>query len=128
MNHNGLTSGMQTGLGVYYFLVFLLNLGFAAYWHYQRRNARQATLWAVVSGLFLFHAFLYLAHFGPTLPLGIRHLVDQFMGPVTYFVAACVGFWVVLQFRRYATEPAVAWAVLDLGLLFGGWAMTDPNF
>src|SRR5262249_47249354 len=127
MNHNGLTGGEQTGLGVYYFLVFLLNLGFAAYWHYQRRNARQATLWAVVSGLFLFHAFLYLAHFGPVMPLALRHLVDLIMGPTTYFLAASLGFFLVLladevllklgltrrpYLRPFFTDPITAWALL----------------
>jgi hypothetical protein len=127
-NHEGLSGAMQTGLGVYYFLVFLLNVGFAAYWYYERKNVKQATLWSVISGVFFFHAFLYLVHLGPTLPLGVRHLVDGFMGPVTYFVGACIGFWAMLQFRKFFSDPSVAWSLLDLALLGGGWAMTDPNF
>jgi hypothetical protein len=127
-NHNGLSGGMQTGLGVFYFLVFLMNLGFAAYWHYQRKNARQSTLWVVVSSVFLFHAFLYLLHIGPVLPQGFKHVVDYIMGPTTYFVAATVAFIFLLIFRKQLTDPIVSWALLDAGLLFGGWAMTDPNF
>ena len=50
------------------------------------------------------------------------------MGPTTYFIAAVVGFWALLQFRNFLTQPAVSWAVLDIGLLAGGWAMTDNNF
>src|SRR4051812_29197457 len=107
-NHDHLSGAMQTGLGVYYFLVFLLNVSFAAYWYYDRKNTKQATLWVVVSGLFLFHAFLYLTHLGPTLPHSIRHLIDWFMGPTTYFVAATIGFCALLQFRKFFTDPVVA--------------------
>jgi hypothetical protein len=127
-NHDDLSYAMQTGLGVYYFLVFLLNVGFAAYWSYSQKNATQGSLWTVVSGIFLLHSFLYLIHAGPTLPLAIRHLVDAFMGPTTYFIAAVIGFWALLQFRNFITQPAVSWALLDIGLLGGGWAMTDNNF
>ncbi|HYV38160.1 MAG TPA: hypothetical protein VE988_20915 [Gemmataceae bacterium] len=127
-NHDGLSSGMQTGLGVYYFLVFLLNVGFAAYWHYSQKNAKQASLWAVVSAIFLFHAFLYLGHFGPVLPHSIRHFVNEVLGPTTYFIAACVGFWAMLQFRKLLSDSSVAFGLLNASLLAGGWAMTDRNF
>jgi hypothetical protein len=127
-NHEALTTGMQTGLGVYYFLVVLLNLGFAGYWYYSEKNTKQAMLWTMVSGVFLFHAFLYLLRIGPVMPLGLRHLVDWVMGPTTYFIAACIGFFLVLRFRSFATEPVVAWSALNVGLLCAGWAMTDINF
>jgi hypothetical protein len=127
-NHDGLSGSMQTGLGVYFFLVFLLNLGFAAWWRYDRKNAKQASLWMVVSAVFLFQSFLYLVHLGPVLPHAFRDLVNYVMGPTTYFVGASIGFWALLQFRRFLTSPPVAWALLDLSLLGGGWAMTDNNF
>jgi hypothetical protein len=127
-NHEALTSGMQTGLGVYYFLVVLLNLGFAAYWYYSAKNTKQATLWTAVAGLFLFHSFLYLVQIGPVMPQGLRHLVDSVMGPTTYFVGACIGFFLILRFRAFFTDPIVAFALLNVGLLLGGWAMTDRNF
>ena len=34
----------------------------------------------------------------------------------------------MLIYRRFFTNPQVAWAMLNLSLLFGGWAMTNPNF
>ena len=34
----------------------------------------------------------------------------------------------MLQFRKFLTEPVIAWGILDLSLLAGGWAMTDVNF
>src|SRR5262249_27159650 len=50
------------------------------------------------------------------------------MNAVSYFVLACVGFVLLLRYRRFFTEPPVAWAILNAVLLFGGWAMTDPSF
>ena len=47
-NHDHLSGAMQTGLGVYYLLVSLLNVGFAAYWYSSAKNTRQATLWSIV--------------------------------------------------------------------------------
>jgi Cytochrome b(C-terminal)/b6/petD len=127
-NHDTLTPGMQTGLGIYYFLVFLLNIGFAAYWHYNQKDGKQASIWSLVSVVFLFHSFLYLAHVGPILPHAIRDLVNYVMGPTTYFVAATIGFIAILQFRKFFTAPPVAWAFMNVSLLGGGWAMTDNNF
>jgi len=40
-------------------------------------------------------------------------------------VAALIVF---LRYRKFFTEPVVAWAILNIGLLFSGWAMTDENF
>jgi hypothetical protein len=33
-----------------------------------------------------------------------------------------------LSFRRFLTQPTVSWTILNLGLLIGGWSMTDPEF
>jgi hypothetical protein len=127
-NHEHLSDGIQTGLGVYYFLVFLLDVGFALYWHYSEKNDRRATFWSMISVVFLLHAFVYLIHVGPIAPQSLRDFVNLVMGPTTYFVAASGGFIAALYFRRFFTQPAVAWGVLNLGLLFAGWAMTDINF
>jgi hypothetical protein len=123
-----LTSSIQTGLGVYYVLAALLNLGFAAYQLKLQRNSFQAIIWAVVSGVFLIHAIAYFAELGWVLPQGLRNLADAFMGPVSYFVLSVTGFILFLYFRRFLTQPAVAWAIMNIGLLGAGWAMTDPNF
>jgi hypothetical protein len=57
--HEYLTPSIQTGLSVYYVLVMLLNVGFAAYFFYQQRNRPQALLWSLVAGVFLIHAAAY---------------------------------------------------------------------
>jgi hypothetical protein len=123
-----LTSSIQTGLGVYYVLAALLNLGFAAYQLKFQRNSFQAVIWTVVSGVFLIHAIAYFAQLGWVLPQGLRDLADAFMGPVTYFVLSVTGFILFLYFRRFLTQPVVAWVILNIGLLGAGWAITDPNF
>jgi hypothetical protein len=50
------------------------------------------------------------------------------MNAVSYFVMSVIAFILFLRFRKFLTRPAVAWAILMLFLLFGGWAMTDPHF
>jgi hypothetical protein len=123
-----LTASIQTGLGVYYLLVVLLNLGFVAYQLVARRNTFQAVIWAVASGIFLIHAGAYFAKLGWVMPQSLRDLADLFMGPVTYFVMSVAGFLLFLYFRRFLTQPVIAWTILNIGLLAAGWAMTDPNF
>jgi hypothetical protein len=47
---------------------------------------------------------------------------------ITFFVLSMAGFAALIVWRRTLTQPGVAWAVLNLGLLFGGWSMTDSDF
>jgi hypothetical protein len=122
-----LDTSLQNSLAVFYLLIAILNLGFAAY-YFRARNTTSALVWTAVAGLFVVHAIAYFAHLGWVLPYGLRERVDRVMGPVLYTTMSVVGFVLVLVFRRFFTRPQVAWAVLNLSLLFGGWSMTDPNF
>ncbi|HWG46755.1 MAG TPA: hypothetical protein VN688_28590 [Gemmataceae bacterium] len=126
MEHT-LDKGLQNGLAFFYLLVALLNFGFAAYWYGVKKLAA-AAIWAAVGALFLIHCVGYFAHLGWSLPFGIREAVDQATGPVVYTMLSIVGFIVLLVFRRFFVQPNIAWALLQLSLLIGGWAMTDPNF
>src|SRR5438105_4488391 len=129
MSHeHELSSGIQTGLGFYYFLAVLMNLGFAAYFHYTQKNRRQVLIWTIVAGVFLIHSLAYLFHAGWIIPRGFRAFADDIMNPISYFVLAVAGLIVFLRYRKALTEPAVAWGILNAGLLFSGWAMTDENF
>ncbi len=47
---------------------------------------------------------------------------------ITYFVLSVAGFAAFLVWRRFLTQPGVAWFALNLSLLFGGWSMTDLDF
>ena len=126
-DHPSLAPSFQTGLGIYYFLVALMNLGFAAYF-YQRKNRTQVLIWTAVAAVFVVHAAAYLTHHGWLMPEGIKTLVNDVIGPITYFVAAVFGLMAFLVWRRFFTEPVVAWSIMQAGLLFAGWAMTDDTF
>jgi hypothetical protein len=176
--HENLTPSVQYGLGIYYLLVVLLNLGFAMYLHRVARRPGQALVWSLVAVVFLVHGAAYLIK-GKALANakrdlvevqdqlkklqlkdssegaikeaeasvakaeeavkhqqesawvishGIRDVVDQLMGAVTYFVGSVAAFILFIVFRKFLTEPVVAWAILNIGLLASGWAVTDPNF
>jgi hypothetical protein len=126
--HGTLSPSLQNGLAVYYVLLALMNAGFAAYYFCGVRKSAFGIVWASVAGLFLLHAAGYALHLGWTAPQTLREGLDLLMGPVIYTTLSVVGFVLLLVFRRFFTNPQVAWAVLNLSLLFGGWAMTDPNF
>ncbi len=130
-----LTASIQNGLGVYYLLLVLLNLGYVVYQVVNRKNLVQAVIWGAVALLFLVHAGAYFARLGWVLPIGVREDSTNFMGlyggqlgPILYIGLAVLGFILVLRFRNFLTAPAVAWTILNVFLLASGWAVTDPNF
>lgn len=127
-SHAHLPSSLQTGIGLFYFLAVVMNVGFALYQYYERKNTTQALIWGIVAAVFGIHAVAYLAHFGWPIFPWLQHFVDWVMGPVTYFLLAILGFTLVLVFRRIATEPVVAWTILMVTLWFSGLAMTNQNF
>jgi hypothetical protein len=133
-DHAGLSVFIQYGLAVFYFLVMLMNLGFVAYYRPpDNRKSWHAGIWTLVAMVFLVHALAYLLSAmtgGPGWMMAtvIKQMIDAIMNPVSYFVLAVIGFAVLLYFRKFFTDPIVAWAMLNLSLLFFGWAMTDPNF
>ena len=130
--HHELSGPLQTGIGLLYFLVMLMNVGFALYQYYDRKNQIQAIIWGVVAAVFGAHSVAYLTHHGPAISgpgfLWLQQGIDYVMGPVTYFVLAVVGFTILIYFRRAVTEPIVAWAILTVTLWFSGLAMTNNNF
>jgi hypothetical protein len=128
MHEHTLTTSLQNGLGVYFLLVALMNVGFAAYFFFTLRNLVQAVIWLAVAALFLVHSVAYFGHVGWVIPDWAQESINWVMGPTTYFVAACFGLFMLLYFRRFFTDPVVAWTLLMAGLLFSGWAMTNDNF
>src|SRR5260370_32930760 len=70
---------VQTGLGIYYLLVMLLNLGFVAYYLYGRRDRTQVAIWSVVAFFFLLHAVIYLLRQGPALSEDVRAFTTRLM-------------------------------------------------
>jgi hypothetical protein len=125
---HGLSGPLQTGIGLFYLLVTLMNVGFALYQFYERKNQLQTIIWGVVSAVFGIHAIAYLTHNGWAIFPWLQNSIDWVMGPTTYFLLAVVGFTALLYFRRVATEPVVAWSILMGTLWFSGLAITNTNF
>jgi hypothetical protein len=130
-----LDASTQNGLAVFYLTLVLLNLGWVAYYAFVAKNKGQALLGLVIGGVFLLHVLAYFAHWGWELPHGLRDFTTRFMGawggqagPILYTGLSVVAFIAFIYWRRFFTEPAVAWVILNLSLLASGWAMTDSSF
>lgn len=126
-DHHGISTGLQTGLGIFFFLCALLNLGFAAHFN-KVRDRRQVTIWTIVAGVFLLHSLAFLLHLGWELSPGIKGFIDSVMNPTSYFLLSTAFVAALLYWRKILTDPIVAWWILQGSLLFSGWAMTDMNF
>jgi hypothetical protein len=132
-----LTHSVRIGLASLYLLVVLLNFGCTAYQLFIGRNKRLAGISAVFGVLALIHMIAYLPGvpmewvLSPSLRAGVTSLMGAYggqAGPILYTVLSVAGFVLFLMFRRFLTEPSVAWTILNIGLLIGGWSMTDANF
>jgi len=130
-----LADSTQNGLALYYLLVVLLNAGFIAYQLKLRRNTLAAIVGALFGVVFLVMAAAYFSRLGWQLPQSFRDFTTRVMGawggqagPILYSTASVIAFILFLGFRRFFTQPLVAWVLLDLFLLVGGWSMTDTNF
>jgi len=126
---------VQTGLGWFYVLAVLMNLGFALYQLRVKKDAATALFGVVWGVLFLLFAPFYLAHSGWQLNAGVRRATTSLMlayggqaGPILYSTASVIAFALFLYFRDFLTRPAVAWTILNLSFILGGWSMTDPEF
>jgi hypothetical protein len=112
-----------------------MNFGYASYQWFVRRDRTQTLFGLILSAAFLFHAVPYLLHSGWELSAGFRQTTTNIMGaaggqagPILYTTLSVIGFVLFLYFRKTLTQPAVAWFILNLSLLVGGWSMTDVEF
>jgi len=64
----------------------------------------------------------------PSLPQGVRSLVNTLSGPVNYTLGTTALFAILFVFRKFFVKPMVAWAVLNILLLLMGLSMADENF
>jgi hypothetical protein len=133
--HGAMDPSTQTGLAVFYLLVVILNLGYAVYQYYVNKNRTQTFAWVLVAVGFFLLAAVYIGKLGLVLPQGFRsmttHVMGMYggqMGPILYFLVSTVAFIIFLIYRRFLTQPVVAWSILNLALLAAGWSITDPNF
>ena len=134
---------MSGFLAGYYFVLALLN-SLAAMWSWRRRRgvalchigALKCTTTLVWFALAVLFATLVPIAWSAdarwmrwiTLPLALRDMLDGVLGPVVFSVALVVGFVVYYRWRRFFARPSVAWAILNLFLLWMGLSLLDPDF
>jgi len=118
-------------LGGYYAFIAAMN-GICALVLWRRRNQPGwAVVWAVVAGAMMVLASLALSaspRFVPSLPSGVRGLVNALSGPVLYTVGTLALFTLLFVFRRFFVQPMVAWTIFNLALVVMGLSMADANF
>jgi hypothetical protein len=129
---------VRIGLAAFYFVAVLGNFAYSAFLR-RKKDAFGSTLWGAVGVVFLLHAVRFLIPGIPdsfrTLPKGFRDFTTWLMGlyggqmgPILFVGLSIVGFIFLIWFRKFFTQPAVAWSILNLSLLFAGWSMTDWDF
>jgi hypothetical protein len=142
--HPDLTGSVIRGLGWFYFLMFLMNVGwtFRSYrkdGHFHGlagfEHLPRAFVWAFYSAILGLIAAAHLAfHSDPAefllkLPEGFKSLVDLVIAnPISYFAISILIFALALLFRRVITIPTVGWILLNAAMLFLGASMTDYDF
>ena len=142
--HPDLTVGVIRGLGWFYLLMFLMNVG----WTFRsfRRDGYfeslfgfphipRASAWAFYSALLALVAAAHLAvqsdplSFMLKLPLGFKSAVDKVIAnPISYFALSIIAFCAMLKFRAWLTRPTVGWLILNASMIFLGASMTDYDF
>jgi len=90
-------------------------------------------LWLAFAGLFILMAPLAMsgsesAMAWVTLPQGFRDFADWLMNPVVYTLGIFFVLLIMFLARKFFVKPVVAFAMLNLSLLFMGLSMTDSDF
>lgn len=65
---------------------------------------------------------------GVVLSPAFRDWMDNFMGPVRYFIISVIGFAALIYWRKAFSSTLFGWLLLDAVLIFTGFSMTDPDF
>ena len=118
-------------LGSYYTGLAIMNAVAAIILWQKHKQTGWAIVWAVTSGLMMGLCALAMsgsATMVPSLPQGVRSLVNTLSGPVNYTVGTTALFAILFVFRKFFVKPMVAWAVLNILLLLMGLSMADENF
>ena len=85
-------------------------------------------VWAVAAVVFQAMGIVYILNGEYILPLFIRDAIDFVSGPTTFFLAAVLGFWAMIAYRKVLANGLVAWGLVNAFLLFFGLSMTDYDF
>ena len=141
-NYDEFILGVSGFLTAYYLFIAIMN-GVAALYLWQSGRAKSlfrfpalgfmvstAHVWVGVAGMFLMLG-AGATNGGATvlaLPEDLRVGIDKLMNPITYTLGTLVFFTIMFVARKFFVQPTVAWAGLNLSLLFMGLSMTDADF
>ncbi len=118
-------------LGGYYVFIAAMNGVFAYILWQKYGQVGRAVTWAGFSAVMMVLASMALSGSSslvPTLPAGVRSVVNTLSGPVLYSLGTVVLCTVLFVFRAFFVQPMVAWTIFNAALVLMGLAMADPNF
>jgi hypothetical protein len=118
-------------LGGYYAFIAAVNGVFAYLLWRNWGQTTRAVVWAAFAGVMMVLASLALsgsASLVPSLPAGVRSLVNALSGPVLYSLGTVALFTILFVYRAFFVKPMVAWTIFNAALLVMGLAMADQNF
>lgn len=104
-----------------------LNVG-AAWRSWRAKSAAQAVAWLCFAGLFALLAARSFVGQPVELPASLKAAIDAAAAPWSVTLAAYALFAAAWLGRRWFVRPAVAWPLLNAGLLGFGLSLPDPNF
>ncbi|MFM9058949.1 MAG: hypothetical protein ACKOSQ_07495 [Planctomycetaceae bacterium] len=118
-------------LGGYYTFIALVN-GVAALLLWRKHGKTGwAVAWAAFAVVMMILAAMAIqgsASMVPSLPQGVRSVVNALSGPVLYTIGTTALFTLLFVFRKFFVQPMVAWTILNAMLLAMGLSMADENF
>ncbi len=122
---------MSGFLGGYYIILALMNAVMALYLWQKKDEPGKALVWVFIAAGFVILSPLAASGnpgMMPQLPQALRDTVNSLTSPTMYSVSTLSLLLVFFIFRRFFTQPLVAWTLLNVSLLVMGMAMADPNF
>ncbi|MFM7592269.1 MAG: hypothetical protein ACKO85_10790, partial [Isosphaeraceae bacterium] len=87
-----------------------------------------SSVWALVAMLFSIMGVIYALGAEYAMPQFIRDGIDAASGATSFFTISTLAFIGMIVYRRFLANGIVAWAGLNLSLLFFGLSMTDFDF
>ena len=125
-------AGLQGFLGGLYLSMALMNAVAALYlWHWQHLG-RQAVAWLIVAAACTVLAALGGSGMPLQMPGVIRSAANAALsgstGPVVYTLGTLALLVGAYALRRWWVRPPVAWAILNLSILFLGLSITNQDF
>ncbi len=144
--HADLTAGVIHGLGWYYLVLCLMNVGwtvrvfrrgshFGMPQAFGGQDIPSTAVWALYSTLLLMVSVVHFTNSGDPstfmlhMPGWFTPYADLILAkPERYFGLTFVAFVLVVLWRRWLVKPTVAWVLLNVSLVFMGLSMTDWDF